>query len=353
MQICGKTVNSSFQNFLYESYIKVVTDQSEESLTKWEAAGLYKQTILSQTDPTIAAGDPYITKLYNNTKNGVKFQLFTPVLAGICCQARLIPNLCEIKFIFTKSDPTFKVVHPSIITHTYDVRIHQSYLCLKRVHLYPSIEASLSAKLRSGTPAKYFFRNEYCRNFQISKAQTMARITDILLTSYLPNFLIIGFLEEKDYKGNSTASNFSFQPFGVSNLYLKSGSQIYPRDGEFKPVLNTTAQTSQFTREHFSLISEVCGIGMKGNFGNWIDREMWFKHFAFFKFHLARFNDNQLINASYLDQRIPVSNLDLHIQFARPLPENITVLIFTSSVETLSIKSNPQGVRECHLGYAL
>ena len=109
MQICGKPINSSFQNFFYGSYIKVVTDQSEESLSKWEAAGLYKQTILSQTDPTISpGGDPYITKLYEITKNGAKFQLFTPVLAGICCQARLIPNLCELKFIFTKADPTFK-----------------------------------------------------------------------------------------------------------------------------------------------------------------------------------------------------------------------------------------------------
>ena len=33
--ICGKPINSCFQNYLYECYLRVMTEISDEALTKW------------------------------------------------------------------------------------------------------------------------------------------------------------------------------------------------------------------------------------------------------------------------------------------------------------------------------
>ena len=258
-----------------------------------------------------------------------------------------------MKFIYTKADPTYKYTHPSDKTDTFDIKIHLAFLTLKRVHLYPSIEQEIVTKMSNGVAAKYFFRNQYIRNFQILKGQQIARIPDILLTSYYPDFALVFFLEEKDYKGNAHGTNFHFQPFDISNLYLKSGSDVFPKTGEFKPTITDDPNTCQIWREFFSLYSQSAGLNLKADYGLWVQPDWWSKSFAFFKFDFTRYNDTTLVNDTYIDQRSPCSNIDLHVQFAKQTPENLTVLVFTSSIESLSITSNSQGVRDVQLGYSL
>ena len=161
-------------------------------------------------------------------------------------------------------------------------------------------------------------------------------------------------MELKDKTGNGHCSNFNFQPFNITELYLKNGNQIFPLDGPFKPVMGATKEQSEFTREHFSLYGPCVGTSLKSDYSLWLDLDHWPTGFAFFKFNMTRsYSDISILGESYLDQRIPTSGLDLHVTFGTAVPEALSCLVFTSYVEALSISTNEQSVRNVELDYAL
>ena len=161
-------------------------------------------------------------------------------------------------------------------------------------------------------------------------------------------------MELKDKTGNKNCSNFNFQPFHISELYLKNGNTVYPLDGAFKPIIGATKEESEYTREHFSLYGPCVGTSLKSDYSLWLDLDHWPTGFSFFKFNLTRsYSDMSILGESFMDQRQPTSGLDLHVTFDRQLPEAVSCLVFTSYVEALSISTNDQSVRSVELDYAL
>ena len=105
----------------------------------------------------------------------------------------------DLKFIYTKSDPKFHYTCPSTTTDTFRLQLISASLSIKRVKLYPSIENQLVSKLAT-SPATFFFRNEYARSFTMRAGDRQIRLPNILTTDYLPKYLYIGFLEEKEHQ---------------------------------------------------------------------------------------------------------------------------------------------------------
>ena len=105
-----------------------------------------------------------------------------PILCGLASQSRLLPNLVDLKFIYTKGDPLFHYTCPSDIAATFHLKLHSAYLAIKRCRLYPSVESQIVSKLNSGVPALYHFRHAYARNFSIRKGENYARLPNVLLT---------------------------------------------------------------------------------------------------------------------------------------------------------------------------
>ena len=350
VKIAGKPCNSCFNNFLWESYMKVIVEQTDQSLNKWSAAGLYKQVDYSQVAPDVKDGDAAIALRFKHTGMGKRFFIRIPLMANICSQSRILPSLTELSFVYTKSDPAFKVCYPAAVKATFDVQIHQAFLTLKRVKLYPSLESQLNQKLQNGTLMQYFFENQYVRNFTILAGQVTARIPDILLQSYEPDYILIGLVEESDYRGSFSSQTLAFQTFHVNELSLRSGNDVYPRDGPFKPDYSK----EHFQRPYFSLLGSSFGLSMKADYCPWLTEDKFCKYHCIYKFDLSRYNNNlNLPGESFLDQRRACSSLDLHVSFAQATQNNLVALVFTSYVESLTIKSNSQSVRDVELGYSI
>ena len=105
----------------------------------------------------------------------------------------------DLKFIYTKSDPKFHYTCPSTTTDTFRLQLISASLSIKRVKLYPSIENQMVSKLAT-SPATFFFRNEYARSFTMRAGDRQCRLPNILSNDYLPKYLYIAFLEEKEYQ---------------------------------------------------------------------------------------------------------------------------------------------------------
>ena len=353
VQMAGKPINSCFNNFYWENYIKVVTEASYFSMDKWKPAGLYKQIDYSQIAPVIdggKSGDKEIAWRYRDTGKGKRFFIRVPLMVNICAQSRLIPSLTELSFVYTKNDAAFKVCHPASTKATFDIEIHQAYLTLKRCKLYPSLETQLNTKLANGAKMRYFFENSYARNFTILAGQTTARIPDILLQSYLPNYLYITILEEKDYRGSTSSQNLAFSPHHVNELSLRSGNLVWPKDGVLKP--DYAAGNCQ--RSFFSLLGSTFGLAMKADYAPWLTSDKFEKYHCIYKFDMSRYNNNlNIVGETFLDQRQACSSLDIHISFAQQTSQNLVILVFTSYVESLSISSNSESVRDVELGFSI
>ena len=118
--------------------------------------------------------------------------------------------------------------------------------------------------------------------------------------------------------------------------------------------MGTTTETSEYSREHFSLYGPCVGTSLKSDYSLWLDSDHWPTGFALFKFNLTRsYSDVSILGETFLDQRQATSGLDLHVTFGTALTEAVSCIVFTSSVETLSITTNDQSVRNVELDYAL
>ena len=182
---------------------------------------------------------------------------------------------------------------------------------------------------------------------------TEKRVSNILLTDYLPEYIIIGFLETKDLKGHRNASNFNFQLFGLNKMYLKSGANTWPSPDPFEPKIGASFDESQINREFFSVFGSSPGLSLKTDSGTWLQPDNFIAGFGLFKFHFNRLGDSYLSNESYRDQRRPISGLDLHLTFGTALPENISVIVFCSYLEQFTIAKTERGLRDVELHYSL
>ena len=90
--------------------------------------------------------------------------------------------------------------------------------------------------------------------------------------------MFVYFILQSEFKGSKSAQNFSFQPFDVTSLFLRSDGITYPLSGEFAPTWTAgDVNKSEYSREYFSLISSVPGLGLRSDFGQFITRDMWAK----------------------------------------------------------------------------
>ena len=349
IQICGKNTTSCFNNFYIENYLKVVLEQSQESMQKWRVAGLEDVQAYDQSDPTVD-GDKGIAALYKMSRKP-RVWVHLPVLNNVCCQSRFFPSLVDFKFIFTKNDPNFKFCTTSDNTVNYDIAIHQAYLQLKKVHLYPNVEEQLNSRLTSGIPMQFYIQNMYARTFPIIKGQTSVRIPEVFLNPYLPQTCYVGVMEETDLFGSKTSQNLSFQNQGVNKLYMTNAGIVYPLSGEFSP----DTASGEWAREFFSLYGPGgFGLNLKCDYGMYLTYEMWNKHHCFYKFDFGRYsNALQIVGQSFKDQRQPSAGVDLHIGFSAPTKANLQVVIFTNYLESLAITSNEQNIRDVELGYSI
>ena len=218
----GSVVTPSYGNSLYENYIKLRTQVPEVALTKWAQCGFFGDKSQTQADPSAAAGDPGVKARYARYGLGEKNKIYIPILTGIASQLRALPSLLPMKIVFSKGPIGWRVLKPSGAAETYDLRIYDAVLHVRRLVLYPTKLNHLESRIGQSA-AKYYFKHSYARSFPIDTGTSSIRVPDILLCNYLPEYLTICFLELRDYKGLDTCSNYAFQSFGLKSLYLKSG----------------------------------------------------------------------------------------------------------------------------------
>ena len=304
------------------------------------------------SDPVATKGDAHLLKRFEKFSAGQIQKLYVPLFTPIASQMRFFPSLTPFKFIFSKNEKKLRFTCPADKESDFDLKIHNCLLHIKRIELYSGRLMDIERRLSAGSPAKYFIKNQYARSWTVEAGLQEKRISDILLTDYLPNYIIIGMLEMKDLKGSRQSSNYNFQLFDLTSMYLKSGADTFPSDGAYQPEINTNSNDSHFSREFFSCYGSPA-LSLKSDSGSWIYMDDFLSGFGLIKFAFNRQGDVRCLSETILDQRQATSGLDLYLKFGTALPENIAVVVFTSQIEQFSIKKTESSLRDLELYFSL
>ena len=180
-----------------------------------------------QADPSTTetdGGDPEIYERWTRYGNGQKNWIFVPLMTPLANQLRSLPSLLPMTLTYSKGPPEWRYICPRNAPETYNMKLHDIILYVKRLKIFSLRLARLESQLAGSAAARYFIKNEFCRSFPIPQNTSTIRLPDCLMTNYLPSYMILGFLEQGDLRGNRAASNFSFQNFNITQLYARSVS---------------------------------------------------------------------------------------------------------------------------------
>ena len=225
LELSGQLVTVNRGLAYFEKYIQMQTQTTGTSQAKWETAGYYRDLAQDQADPSITeanGGDRGIFKRFTRYGNGQKNWIYLPIMTPMACQMRALPSLVDIKITLVKGPAEWRYQCPINAPETYNMKLYDIILYLKRIKLYPAKLNQLESRLAGGAAAQFFIDNSFCRSYPIPATTTTIRIPDVLLTSYLPSYVLCAFMEQKDFRGNRGCSNFSFQHFNISQLYARA-----------------------------------------------------------------------------------------------------------------------------------
>ena len=141
----------------------------------------------------------------------------------------------------------------------------------------------------------------------------------------LPNHVVIALVSATAFNGAYTKNPFRFQDYDLCHLFLKVGDKSIPAI-----PLEPSFQARLFTREYFRLFTE-CGK-MGGTRGNLIDEEDFHQGTTLFPFDLSP----DQCNGGHIHTTAD-GTMSVEIAFAKPLPETVTLLVFSSFAGVVSI----------------
>ena len=151
---------------------------------------------------------------------------------------------------------------------------------------------------------------------------------DNLFLSQLPKRLVIGCVDDDAYNGNYHKNPFNFKHYDINFVALN----VHGRQIPGKP-LQPNFEEDVYVRSYQSLFTALNKFGQdEGNQISWYDYPNGYTLFAF---NLTPDLDGE-------DHFTPVRSgpLRLEIQFAKPLPETINVIILAEFENTISINKS-------------
>lgn len=144
----------------------------------------------------------------------------------------------------------------------------------------------------------------------------------------MPKRLIVGFVSSDAVNSSIHRNPFNFQHYNVSNIMITSDSQT-----QIRPV-KTDYKKNLYLQAYLSLF-ECCGIYFTDT-GNAIKREDYPHGYA-----LTGIDLSEDLSASSNHWALPrQGSLRIDLQFATPLPEAVTVLVYAEFDSLIEIDKN-------------
>ena len=303
-------------NYPYKAYIDTILKTNTDLQTNLLTSQLfYKDTNdLGSYDVKTGLNGGLFSR-YERTKGGRIVDLEGPLLLDVFQQPKLLINGVHLGIKLYPSSNAFRLMSDSM-TPTEKVQIVDARfkLCVQRVEN----DILLShQKLIQTTPATYPYLRSDIKTIAVAGGQYSYSVDD-LFQGNVPTKLIVGMVSSEGYSGSYTKNPFNFQHYNCSSVGFYVDGQSYPSH-----PLQPNFEANQFTDCYRTLthFREDVNISLedykKGYCLYILDIDPYFS-----------FNTKRR------------GHCRLELKWAKPLPESVTLVVYATFPEVLSINQS-------------
>jgi len=303
VKINGTSVENSNKYYAYRAYIdKIInSDQTnidtnnQNELFYLDTAGKFESVDLKNDDDeyefseanksvkfkkkgAIKVNDGFLKRKQRFIDSNGEVELCGKIHLNLSTLNKYILNNVEVTITLTRSSPVFSLMG-SIANTEFLIYIDTSYLRYRCVKFNPSIGIAHALALEK-TNAKYQFKDIKMNSGSIKEGAQKLTLTNIH-SGFIPNKIVIGFVDGAAYSGSSNLNPFNFQHFDLEKILIKVGGKNIPyhEDLEFdykkkkyalayntlfqaldKPCINYSDYMGGYTLYCFNLTPDLCSM---------------------------------------------------------------------------------------------
>lgn len=316
VQIQQQLVSSTGgQMYGYKAYIETLLDYGRGlKESKLQMEGYYKDTAGFMEDTESQANIGWAERrILSIGVRGVELE--GAILSDLCQQPRLIVNGVELQIKLWSAKDEFTLMS-SEEGSAYRIQFVEAYFCVCKITPIPAVLLA-HAELLKEKPAIYPFTRTKMKAFQLSKGQYSFHLEDM---SNVPNDLVVAMVNADSYSGSYSSNPYTFQHYDLSSLGVYLDDESIPA----KPL------KMNFTQRNY-LAAYGAIFNTYEEEGNFISRAKFPEGYSLFVFRLL---------PDHLPPFLPSSvrgNVKLSGNFDKPLPENVTLLVYAKFPALLTI----------------
>lgn len=243
-----------------------------------------------------------------------------PLLSDMWQQPRAIVNGVELQVKMWPAKPQFAIM-TNVENPDFRLEIVEAYLKLCKMTPVPAVMLA-HAETMQKVPATYPYTRTDIKTFQLNQGQYSFNLEDLFQTD-VPSRVVVGMVKATSFNGEYNTNPYNFEHFNLTSLGLFLDDQSVPA----KPLKMNFEENNYMTAYNtlFTPYDEE-GIG--------IQRTDFNAGYALFMFRMV---------PEHIPPHVPLTkgkaNVRLSGSFAKPLSENVTLIIYAQFPSVMKIDS--------------
>ena len=324
LTIADKQVEGGQHCYPYNGYISSLLQfHPSAKKTHMECWGYHEDEPGKMDDPTNNDG----FKLRQAaTDTSQEWELLGPLFLDLTRQSRYLLPLTDMRFKLLPAKPEFVLQGKDATAYQYEIT--KATIYVRRLRVKPSVITGHNKGLVTQN-VKYHINHVDITSFTITKG-ARNYIKDHMYPSQTPKMLIVGLLNHAAFNGSYQKNPYNFHHYNVNKVGLY-------RDGELVPgQIYTPDFDKGFVRQPYANLMHVLNY-FNTDDSNGMTLEHYQNGYTLFGFDLT---PDAQCTAPYRSIH-QSSSLRLELNFAKALPETITVMlfgVFDSRVEITALR---------------
>ncbi|XP_066933772.1 uncharacterized protein F54H12.2-like [Clytia hemisphaerica] len=307
----GTLISSSNNTYPYRSIIELLLNYGSDAKNTQLAMGLFSPDTAGHLDETDPGKDNSGLKERSDyTKESKPTELIGRLHTDLCNQGRLIINGLPIKFVFHRNKDAFSLMSGAT---NHKISIIDAVVCVRKVelthHKFVEIQKSLEKNV-----ASYPIDRINLKTHSIAAGLTSLN-WDNLILGQLPKRLFLAMIDNDAYTGNLKKNPFNFKHFDVREI------SVYVNGKNTSPPMKLNFTDGEYLEGYRSIFAAT-GKSHRDE-GICINRKEYSQGYSLFGWDLSP----ALCNGPHAE-RAQEGSLQITLEFANPLPNTITVLVY-------------------------
>lgn len=315
----------SSPTYHYKAYIETHLTYGKDPKRGHLKNAFYTKEVDGEEESLEGAKEMYIERRNWLKKDQGKLNFSTPLYIDFFDSQRYLIPGTTMKIKLIKNDDKVCLLSAAANANAYKVKINKLCISTRKLTIHDEIVERHSQMLLK-QPAIYPIAQSKIRTYTINQGLSATTIANVF-NGKLPRTAIIGMVRSDAFNGTIERNPYMFQPFGLNYFSLVVNGSPMPAT-----VFQPNFEKREIAREYAHFLDNL-GVG-NSNEHNDVDIYNFVSGSCFFPFDFTPDYCNNY--HCHLSQS---GTVNLELRFSAELAQNITLIVYATYNEILSIDS--------------